>query len=911
MRLSLPVWGRRPDRVMVRSAEALAYRVPMDLASEDTQRTVAPFNYLIVLSGVGSDGRELTGVGEAQPRSGQTGDAHGESWAYLDRTLADMAGMSLDLKAPLFGIQTYVQALEEAAGLDDVNSNIRLRATIMGVEAALLDLLANASGTTLADLLGRRAIRRARLPTLVRRREPSEIAEFLGSRARKGVGALRLIGGDDLNADLVHMRTVAHVRREVAEQSADEPLWMNFRGRLDSSQARLAVQEIVNSVVEGRLPKNITIQNPIPKNEYEFGPCLQAYADRLSADHSSPPDVRVLLRNVGFEETCNLFSDDPESLRIVNIRPAEIGGILKTVELVRALTQQAPNLEIMLTHFPGAARVTQMVHRDIAQVLPNLQYLATIADVDKSLKVSRRRSRWQRSPFLRRGTGVELEYRALVGHARDRIFHTSMPRDFGSERAPNAYADANYIAPIGAYATHGHIVEREALAYGLNSWRFTKASFVAATPNGKEILPFRRSRWPLSGVAAASIAKNKEATRILLRRAGCPVPEGRTFSGGDRQGALDFAARIGYPVVVKPAEGSMGVGVVANIQSSLELQTAFDMLARTVHGEDDFIVESHIRGGDYRVMVIGNEVVAAVRRRPASVVGDGIQTVGQLMTGKNVERQGNPHLGLLRIPWNEATAHELRKSGYGFDDIVRAGERVQLSSTSNLTQGGDSIEILEELHPSIRLEAVRAVRAVPGMEYCGVDFLLEDHTQPLDSQDGAICELNVMAALPVGEYPAYGESRPLAEKFIQECAKVFDFEIHDERAEQLQLELTICGGVNHVGYQQWFARRATKFGLAGWIRETGKRELQARLKGPTAPVTALVTAAILGPPKATPESVFTKQVSGMYEDKFTNLDKGWDAEHAEEEEVTSSFDRGHAIPDEEESAGMENDEEAP
>src|SRR5699024_12343674 len=108
---------------------------------------------------------------------------------------------------------------------------------------------------------------------------------------------------------------------------------------------------------------------------------------------------------------------------------------------------------------------------------------------------------------------------------------------------PNTYDDVDFISPIGSYAVHGHIVEREALARGLDSWRFTKSSIVVSDANGTQ-LPFRTARWPLSGGVASSVARHEEATRRLLKRAGCPVPGGRTVHGGAHELAVRDAVSL-------------------------------------------------------------------------------------------------------------------------------------------------------------------------------------------------------------------------------------------------------------------------------------------------------------------------------------------------------------------------------
>lgn len=470
------------------------------------------------------------------------------------------------------------------------------------------------------------------------------------------------------------------------------------------------------------------------------------------------------------------------------------------------------------------------------------------------------------------GLGLELINAHLIGAVVNYVTFPAPPWPTHRGRPAREYDDVDYIRPLGAYATHGHVVEREALAYGLTTRRFNKTTFLAED-GVRSPLTFRTARWPLTSVAAASIVRHKEATRILLEQAGCPVPKGRTFSDSDVSRALEYAERIGYPVVLKPAAGSMGVGVTANIQNALELRSALDRLQQSAMGHGEFIVEKHVRGRDYRIMVIGDEVIAAAERVPASVLGDGVSTVAELILTKNSVRKSNPHLGPLKLKWNATSKYEVHKLGLSADSVVPEGQRVFLNSANNLTQGGDSVEILDELHPSIVEASIKAVEAVPGLAYCGVDFLLEDHTKPLDEQEGAVCELNAVAAIPVAEYPMFGTPRPLAERFLRRSAEEFGVEIASERTERLCLRLEIRGKVTGVGYRSWFARRARDYGCVGTIRNRSARKVEVRIAGPTAPVSALVTAAILGPTRAIPTSVFTSHIDEDLGEGFVILDE--------------------------------------
>ena len=854
MRLSLPRWGHSADRVVVRSAEAIAYRVPMDLTSEDTTRTTAPFNYLISITGETPSGKTYTGLAEAQPRPNQTDDTHDLSWPFLDAQLKALIGESIHLQGFREDVRHRVARLEDAAGLAEHGESIRFRATLTGLETAMLDLVAKARGLSLADLLGRRSLGVSSFAPLLRHRDPERIVAHFHSRKNYRPDAVRLMGGEGVDPDLEHLRQTAALRKTLRPNAVNAPIWMNFRGRYDLAESQQIVEAVVEWAGGKVLPPHVVLQNLLPRNDQEASPRLQNHADACASAHTAPPDVRILPYNAGPAETERLLRSEEGSLRMLNVRPQQIGGILRTLELTEKIAARAPETQFVLTQFPGASKVTQMVQLDVSKALSSVAHVVSRADVDSHFRVARRDSQIRRTALLREGTGLRINHHALVKRARAQILHPHPVPNDPHATPPNAYDDVDYISPIGAYAVHGHIIEREALARGLDSWRFAKSSFVVSDRSGHQ-LPFRTARWPLSGVVASSVARHKEATRILLKRAGCPVPEGRTFHGGDHHLALQYAQQIGYPVVLKPAEGSMGAGVTANIPDESELVTALEMLAKSAHGTGEFIVEKHVNGGDYRIMVVGDRVFAAVQRIPANVIGDGRLSIGQLMIAKNMLRRENSHLGPLKIKWNESVRHQLRKQGLSIDTVLPAGQQVFLLSTNNLTQGGDSIEILDDLHPSIQEACVRAVQAIPGMGYCGVDFLLEDHTRPIDEQEAAICELNAMAALPVAEYPMYGTPRRISEEFITSCVDAFSMDAWPERAEHLDLELTIRGGVTGVGYGRWFERRAQKSGLTGWVRSDQDREVKARIAGPTAAVTAMVTLAIIGVPKASPESV--------------------------------------------------------
>ena len=342
----------------------------------------------------------------------------------------------------------------------------------------------------------------------------------------------------------------------------------------------------------------------------------------------------------------------------------------------------------------------------------------------------------------------------------------------------NIYPDAAFLGNYPKDATKGHLLEREALAYGLAVLRLPNGSFLASDRKGKR-MNFKWSRSPVSSGVSLALCNHKEATRARLARCGLPVARGRVFASGDHEQIAAYATRIGYPIVCKPAAGVRGIGVVANIQNEEELRKALQVYAASPLGNDDLIIEQHVRGTDYRIVVVGGKVVSAVCREAASIVGTGIHTVADLLIYKNKIRERNPHLRRRLIQFDEGTSYQLDRAQLTLASIPQAGQWVQLANSNNVSRGGDSIETLDELHPSIVEAAIRAVEAVPGLGFCGMDMMLEDHSRPLEEQSAAIIELNAHGAIGTGQYPMWGTPRNVARHFLLYCAEKEGLELSE------------------------------------------------------------------------------------------------------------------------------------
>ena len=257
---------------------------------------------------------------------------------------------------------------------------------------------------------------------------------------------------------------------------------------------------------------------------------------------------------------------------------------------------------------------------------------------------------------------------------------------------------------------------------------------------------------------AVEIASDKEETNQLLGDLGLPVARQRLVRSSEE--AAREAERIGFPVVVKPLNANHGRGVTIRLMDKDSVRAAFVVArehSRTV------IIESFIVGLDHRLLVVNGELVAASKRVPGHVVGDGVHTVAQLIVAVNADpRRGVGHEKVLtRLELDHAAHEHLEKAGYTPQTVLPADEILYLRSTANLSTGGTAVDVTDVIHPANREMARRAAKAV-GLDVCGVDFLTDDITKSYRTHGGAICEVNAAPGFRMHVAPSEGTPRDVA-----------------------------------------------------------------------------------------------------------------------------------------------------
>ena len=257
---------------------------------------------------------------------------------------------------------------------------------------------------------------------------------------------------------------------------------------------------------------------------------------------------------------------------------------------------------------------------------------------------------------------------------------------------------------------------------------------------------------------AVELASDKEETNDILRDLGLPVPKQMLVRTA--RDAVRAAERIGYPVVLKPLAGNHGRGVAINLRTPEEVEVGFEKASE--HGST-IIVESYIEGFDHRLLVVNGELVAAAKRVPGHVVGDGKHTLEELVAIVNEDpRRGVGHEKVLtRLEFDHQAERLLEKLGYGRDTVPEDGEIVYLRSTANLSTGGTSIDVTDVIHPDNREMAIRAIKAID-LDIGGVDFLTRDITESYREAGGGICEVNAGPGFRMHVAPSEGTPRDVA-----------------------------------------------------------------------------------------------------------------------------------------------------
>jgi cyanophycin synthetase len=358
------------------------------------------------------------------------------------------------------------------------------------------------------------------------------------------------------------------------------------------------------------------------------------------------------------------------------------------------------------------------------------------------------------------------ECRLLVQYAEEAVgrraleLAAALPLDSRVENVAELAALRTLAEEVRLGPSTGAIV-RAAERRGIPARRLTEGSLVQLGFGSRQRRIWAAETDRTSAIGEA-IAQDKELTKSLLSAIGVPIPEGRVARTADEAWAA--AQAVGLPVAVKPRKGNQGKGVSTRLETREAVVTAFE-LAVAYDGET--IVERHLEGADHRLLVIGDRLVAAARREPPQVRGDGRSSIAELVELENLNPlRGDDHAtSLSKLRLDAIGLEHLAEQGLTPESVPADGQRVSLRRNANLSTGGSAADVTDQVHPEVAARAIEAARMV-GLDVAGIDVVATGIDRPLEETRGAVVEVNAAPGLRMHLEPSSGRGRPVGEAVI-------------------------------------------------------------------------------------------------------------------------------------------------
>jgi D-alanine-D-alanine ligase-like ATP-grasp enzyme len=269
------------------------------------------------------------------------------------------------------------------------------------------------------------------------------------------------------------------------------------------------------------------------------------------------------------------------------------------------------------------------------------------------------------------------------------------------------------------------------------------------------------------------LCANKYLTRTMLKLANLPITNGYDIRTPDtmeyRQTVFNALQK---PLAIKPANSTHGAGVKLNVTTFEEMNNWIDYLFTSVETDSEVaaaqvLVEEMAHGSEYRIIATKDKMVAVMSRQPASVIGDGQQTIETLIHIKNqlpirnISQDVYPHISI-----DGDMKQILANQNLELDSIPAAGQKIQLRTVSNIMAGGDAVDMTDQAHPSVAALATQITRALPGMSFVGIDFMTTDLTADQQTVDCAIIEVNSAPEYAMHDMPMVGKKRFVAKEVL-------------------------------------------------------------------------------------------------------------------------------------------------
>lgn len=363
---------------------------------------------------------------------------------------------------------------------------------------------------------------------------------------------------------------------------------------------------------------------------------------------------------------------------------------------------------------------------------------------------------------------------------------------------------------------------------------------------------FMGSRGDKVSSEAIRICRKKDLTKKYLEQGNVPIPKGKIFlQDVSNDKIIQYGEELGFPLVLKPSNGMGGRGVIAGINDPEELFSALTYVREDLNYKE-VILEKFVTGKDFRVYVVGDKVVGAIKRIPANVIGDGKNTIKDLIREKNRLRNRNPALYGSTIKLNKELYNMLNFKNYTLSSIPKKGEVIYLKPKNNISAGGDPIDVTDKLTKELKEIAINATKAIPGMAQSGVDLMVD-----LEKNRGVVIEVNSIPSIRTHLFPMKGIARDIPKAIIdyyfpetkslskssgyfeiQSVFEAFDSGIAQEitiprlhSSDLIATRFIISGQFNARNFESWICENAHTLNLNGYVKELKNSKFAVIISG--------------------------------------------------------------------------------
>lgn len=376
--------------------------------------------------------------------------------------------------------------------------------------------------------------------------------------------------------------------------------------------------------------------------------------------------------------------------------------------------------------------------------------------------------------------------------------------------------------------------------------------------DGKNTHTFRVARGDKVTKSAIEICQLKPKTYEYMRMNNIPIPEGSDFQSNVSDDIIiDYARKIGFPLVVKPTDAGGGRGVITGIETIEQFKESLNHV-RNELGFKAVIVERFIKAEDYRVYVVDNSVIGIYKRIPANVIGDGVSTIKELIYKKNIIRKKNPFISNRMIKIDSNLKEYLAEQDLALDSVIKEGNRIYLRKQGEYLKERDPVDITDEVSDEIKNIAVNAMKSIPGLTHCDVDMLVNE-----ESGKCYVNEINSRPQISNHLFPLEGKARDIPKAIIdyyfpdtinekRNDNYYFDFNlVYDaylnNSVQEIQIsplpfdhQLTrfrVSGNIKGQIYNRWIRRQMKKLKMYGYVKRLKNGQTSVVVSGTTKSLT--------------------------------------------------------------------------